>query len=186
MIAGGTEAPLTLGTLKAWEALRTLASEDPVDPALRHPVEPEAPRRDPAQPLGLDRCLDGDDLLELLEDQTTGIGVVTLLNREPADVYRATRSYVIESRLPADAALAPTAFRLEWTPGPEGSRYEVRVTTDDLRVITTMSDLTAPELVVRPEALSGLAPGTHLLWQVEASLPDGERVMSRTFMTRVE
>jgi beta-ketoacyl-acyl-carrier-protein synthase II len=33
MIAGGTEAPLTFGTLKAWEALRTVASEDPADPA---------------------------------------------------------------------------------------------------------------------------------------------------------
>ena len=33
MLAGGAEAPLTLGTLKAWEALKTLATEDPVDPA---------------------------------------------------------------------------------------------------------------------------------------------------------
>jgi 3-oxoacyl-[acyl-carrier-protein] synthase II len=33
MIAGGSEAPLTFGTLKAWEALKTLASEDPEDPA---------------------------------------------------------------------------------------------------------------------------------------------------------
>jgi beta-ketoacyl-acyl-carrier-protein synthase II len=33
MLAGGAEAPLTLGTLKAWEALRTLATEDPVDPS---------------------------------------------------------------------------------------------------------------------------------------------------------
>jgi 3-oxoacyl-[acyl-carrier-protein] synthase II len=33
MIAGGSEAPLTFGALKAWEALRTLASEDPADPS---------------------------------------------------------------------------------------------------------------------------------------------------------
>jgi beta-ketoacyl-acyl-carrier-protein synthase II len=33
MIAGGSEAPLTFGTLKAWDALKTLASEDPVDPS---------------------------------------------------------------------------------------------------------------------------------------------------------
>jgi len=30
-IAGGAEAPLTFGTIRAWEALRTLASEDPAD-----------------------------------------------------------------------------------------------------------------------------------------------------------
>ena len=33
MIAGGAEAPLNFGTLKAWDALRTLAVEDPQDPA---------------------------------------------------------------------------------------------------------------------------------------------------------
>jgi beta-ketoacyl-acyl-carrier-protein synthase II len=33
MVAGGCEAPLNFGTLKAWEALRTLATEDPSDPA---------------------------------------------------------------------------------------------------------------------------------------------------------
>jgi 3-oxoacyl-[acyl-carrier-protein] synthase II len=32
-LAGGSEAPLNFGTLKAWEALRTLAMEDEADPA---------------------------------------------------------------------------------------------------------------------------------------------------------
>jgi beta-ketoacyl-acyl-carrier-protein synthase II len=31
VVAGGTEAPLNFGTLKAWEALKTMASEDPKD-----------------------------------------------------------------------------------------------------------------------------------------------------------
>jgi len=33
MVAGGAEAPLTFGVLRAWEALRTLAAEDAADPA---------------------------------------------------------------------------------------------------------------------------------------------------------
>ena len=33
MLAGGAEAPLTFGVLRAWQAMRTLAREDPVDPA---------------------------------------------------------------------------------------------------------------------------------------------------------
>jgi len=33
MIAGGAEAPLSFGTLKAWDAMKTLASEDRADPA---------------------------------------------------------------------------------------------------------------------------------------------------------
>jgi 3-oxoacyl-[acyl-carrier-protein] synthase II len=32
MLAGGTEAPLNFGSLKAWEAMRTLAAADPEDP----------------------------------------------------------------------------------------------------------------------------------------------------------
>ncbi|MFA6972439.1 MAG: beta-ketoacyl-[acyl-carrier-protein] synthase family protein [Gallionella sp.] len=32
MLAGGSEAMLTLGAMKAWEALRTMAQEDPSDP----------------------------------------------------------------------------------------------------------------------------------------------------------
>lgn len=32
-IAGGSEAPLSFGAMKAWEALHTLASEDPSDPS---------------------------------------------------------------------------------------------------------------------------------------------------------
>lgn len=32
-LAGGSEAPLSFGAMKAWEALRTLASEDPGDPS---------------------------------------------------------------------------------------------------------------------------------------------------------
>ena len=33
MLAGGAEALLTYGTIRAWEALRTLAKEDPADPS---------------------------------------------------------------------------------------------------------------------------------------------------------
>jgi 3-oxoacyl-[acyl-carrier-protein] synthase II len=33
MLAGGSEAALTMGTMKAWESLRTLATEDREDPA---------------------------------------------------------------------------------------------------------------------------------------------------------
>ncbi|MEO8741132.1 MAG: beta-ketoacyl-[acyl-carrier-protein] synthase family protein [Casimicrobiaceae bacterium] len=32
MLAGGSEAPLSLGTLVAWDALKTLATEDPLEP----------------------------------------------------------------------------------------------------------------------------------------------------------
>src|SRR5262245_4599186 len=51
------------------------------------------------------------------------IGVVSLLNRRPGDEFRASSGFVVESLVPADTALPRDAFRLRWTPGPEGSRY---------------------------------------------------------------
>ncbi|MEP6548555.1 MAG: beta-ketoacyl-[acyl-carrier-protein] synthase family protein [Gammaproteobacteria bacterium] len=34
VLTGGAEAPLTFGVLRAWEAMRTLATQDPIDPAV--------------------------------------------------------------------------------------------------------------------------------------------------------
>ena len=116
----------------------------------------------------------------------TTIGVVSLLNRPPGDEFRASPGFVVESLVPADMALPRDAFRLRWTPGPEGSRYQVRVTTEDLQVLATAADLTAPEFAVEPAVLAGLPGGASVFWQVDVSLPNGERLTSSTFITRVE
>jgi hypothetical protein len=112
--------------------------------------------------------------------------VISLLNRSPGDEFRASSGFVVESLLPAEAALPRAAFRLRWTPGPEGSRYQVRVTTEDLRVLTTAEDLTEAAFAVDPAVLAGLPAGAAVLWQVDAALPGGERLTSPTFVTRVE
>ena len=114
------------------------------------------------------------------------VGLVTLRYQTAGDEFRASPGYVVESLVPADVALPRDGFRLRWTPGPEGSRYEVRLTTEDLRVLATAVGLAAPELVVEPASLSSLPSGASVLWQVDASLPNGERVTSSTFITRLE
>jgi hypothetical protein len=62
----------------------------------------------------------------------------------------------------------------------------VRVTTEDLRVLATAADLTAPEFAVEPAVLAGLPAGARVFWQVDVSLPNGERRTSSTFITRLE
>ena len=114
------------------------------------------------------------------------IGVVTVLNRPPADEFRASSEVVVESLLPADVAVPRDRFTLRWTPGPEGSRYEVRVTTEDLRVLATGADLTVPVFTVEPALLAALSKDANVLWQVEITLPGGGRLTSPTFSTRVE
>jgi hypothetical protein len=107
---------------------------------------------------------------------------VVLRDRATGDVVRDRPSVTIESQLAAGALLPRDDFRLRWTPALEGSRYDARVTTEDLRLITTAAELTTAELVVAPALLAGLPPGTRVLWQVDAILPDGSRISSATFV----
>jgi hypothetical protein len=118
-----------------------------------------------------------------------GVAAALVVRFSPSsrDTFRDSNHQVIESLVPADAALPRDAFRLRWTPGPQGSRYQVRVTTEDLRVLTTVSDLTGPELVVDRDLLAGVAAGARVLWQVDVSLPGREGILpSPTFMVRVQ
>jgi hypothetical protein len=114
------------------------------------------------------------------------VGVVSLLDRSPIDEYRTSPGYTVASLVPDEMPLPRDAFRLRWTPGPDGSRYQVRVTTEDLRVLATAADLTVAELVVEPAALASLPDGATVFWQVDVSSPDGERITSRTFVVRVQ
>jgi hypothetical protein len=114
-----------------------------------------------------------------------GVAIVQI-QRSPADTFRTQASYVIESPIPSDASLSRDAFVLRWAPGPEGTRYQVRVTTEDLRVIATANDVAAPEFRVAPEQLSSVSAGSRVFWQVVASLPGGERVSSQTFSVRTQ
>jgi hypothetical protein len=91
----------------------------------------------------------------------------------------------IASLVPTDRALPKAAFQLRWSPGPQDSRYQVRVTTEDLRLLTTVGDLTRPEVVIDAASLSDVPEGSRILWQVEVTLPSGERVVSPTFVVRV-
>jgi hypothetical protein len=103
------------------------------------------------------------------------------------DTFRDPDHYVIEPLVAADATLPRDAFRLRWTPGPPDSRYQVQVTTEDLQVLTTVQNLTVPELALEPDLLSSVPPGGRVLWQVEVTLPGREgTVSSRTFIVRVQ
>ena len=115
-----------------------------------------------------------------------GIVVLQRPQREGNDTFRASDQYVVKSLVPEDASLPRDAFRVRWTPGPPESRYQVRVTTDDLRMLTVAADLTVPELVLERDLLSQVAPGARVLWQVDVMLPGGRRVSSQTFTTRVQ
>lgn len=116
----------------------------------------------------------------------TTVGLVSLRDRQPGGEFRTQDGPAVVSRLADDAALPRDAFRLHWVPGPQGARYRIRVTTEDLTVLVTADELTAPEYTVAATALAPVPPAGRVLWQVEVELPDGRRIASRTFGTRVQ
>lgn len=117
---------------------------------------------------------------------SVAVGLMVQRSASRDDVFRDTARYAVEALVPSDAVLPRDAFRLRWSPGPADARYQVRVTTEELRVLTTMTDLTAPEAVVDPSVLASVPSGSRVLWQVDATLPGGETVSSRTFIVRVQ
>jgi hypothetical protein len=115
------------------------------------------------------------------------IGAVMVLRYQPsAGALRDSGVYTIESRLADGMSLPRDGFRLQWNPGPQDARYQVRITTEDLRLLTAVADLTEPEVIVSPATLANVAAGSRIFWQVEGLLPGGERIVSPTFVVRVQ
>jgi hypothetical protein len=117
-----------------------------------------------------------------------GASIAIVFRLSPAsrdETFRDADHYVVEPLVQADDTLPRDAFRLRWRAGPPESRYRVRVTTEDLQILTTASDLTVPELLVDAALLSRVAPGSRVLWQVDVTLPGGESISSQTFRVRV-
>ncbi len=104
----------------------------------------------------------------------------------PAPVYRQGAEVTIRSEVPADEALPRDHAGLAWSGAPDGSSYDLSVSTEDLRTLDQAEDLEKAHYTVPEKVFDGLAPGTRVLWRVEAHLPDGRTVASPTFVTAIE
>jgi hypothetical protein len=98
--------------------------------------------------------------------------------------YRGGQNQEIRS-LMNDAVLPRDQAELRWSPGPPGTRYEVRVLTREGAEVAVESDLEAPRYRIPPSALAGVPAGTILYWQVKALYPDGKSSASKTFEARL-
>lgn len=114
-----------------------------------------------------------------------GAGILAREVLAPAPVYRDLGGVAIESLVPENETIPREELVLRWTPVEPGARYDVTVTTEDLRVVSTASDLEAPEHRVPGERLSEIPSGGRLYWQVTARLPGGEEARSRTFVAAI-
>lgn len=108
---------------------------------------------------------------------------------EQAPIYRAAGEAEIVSLLPEGQPLdreAPVLrWRLEPEAVPEGTTYDVLVSTEALEPVAEATELEEPRYELLEEALADLTAGARLLWRVEATTPDGRRISSPTFVTPV-
>lgn len=174
------------------EARRALVDRLPDEPALAeawrvaHALEsPESPA---VQPAAVPRRSWPAPWLAAAAVVILGVSAVLLAPpwRQDEPVLRQPGVYTVESLLAPETAVARDAFELRWTSAPPGSRYRVRVTTEDLRVLFTASDLDVPVVRVPTELLADVPAGATLFWQVDVTLPANARISSRTFVTRVQ
>lgn len=97
----------------------------------------------------------------------------------PPEVYRGAEDQVV-SLLGPEVSLARDAATLRWQ-GPPGARYEITVTTADLRLVAEAADLAEPLYTLPEERLRTFAPRDRFNWRVVAILADGRRVSSPTY-----
>jgi hypothetical protein len=116
------------------------------------------------------------------------VGVVTYLAL-PVDEGTPQYRDVVDPLAPVSrvtGSLPRDRFVLRWSAGPQGTTYTVRLSTADLASLLVRSDIQDVELTVPGAVLANVRSGEELLWQVEARLPNGRRVVSETYVVRVE
>lgn len=110
-----------------------------------------------------------------------------LLRRdEGPPVFRREAGLAIRSLVPEATPFARDAILLRWTPGPEGTLYDLSVASDRLEPLYEAKGLVEAAHAVPPSAVVEVPSGGRILWRVQARAPDGERGASPTFFARIE
>jgi hypothetical protein len=113
------------------------------------------------------------------------VAAILMLRPTTAPEVRDPGAAVLRSELGEGAALARDDFRLRWSGGPRGSRYDLTVTTRELDVVVDVRGLEHAEYRIDPARLASLPAGTRLLWRVIARAPDGLTAASPSFEVSV-
>lgn len=108
------------------------------------------------------------------------------LDHNSPTVFRAQEDELLQSLLVEDEAMPKDRLILRWSAGPDGTVYDVVVTSDRMVPLSRGLGLDRSEFLVPDAELVGVASGSRVLWQVTARLPDGRRIESKTFFVRIE
>jgi hypothetical protein len=107
--------------------------------------------------------------------------------RGPEPVITRTQSQPqIRPLLPESAPLSRQNALLRWSDLGAGVRYSVTILTKDLSPLASAERLERPEYAVPADALARVPAGGEIVWSVEARWPDGRRLVSSTFVHRLD
>jgi hypothetical protein len=105
---------------------------------------------------------------------------------EGPTIHREQEDELLRSLLEEDQSLPRDRFILRWSTGPEGTVYDVVVTSHRMEPLTRGLGLERAEFHVPAQVLESTESGSRILWQVTAYLPDTRRIESKTFFVKVE
>jgi hypothetical protein len=114
-----------------------------------------------------------------------GVVIQQRFTRERPAEYRATTYACAVSLVPQGEPLPRGRCVLRWSACPQGSTYDVRVTTENLEIVARARELDQPEFVVPEESLRSVPTAGRILWQVTAHLSDGGVTESPSYMAEV-
>ena len=142
-------------------------------------TEPRTPERRPI--IGLPHLVGGAALLVA----AAGVSWIVLSRDTDRQAAVSATRPIIRSLIGDGAPLPREEFRLRWTPGPQGTLYDIEVGTADVKALAQGVALAEPVHLVPEDVLKDLAPGTSIAWRVHARLPDGSVADSVTHFNDV-
>ena len=116
----------------------------------------------------------------------SGLGVVMLRRAAPPEVMRAGEEATVRSLVPESTPLSREECVLRWSEPAAGALYTVRIGTEDLSHVAFAERLERAEYTIPAKGLEKIPSGSAIVWQVEAVLPDGRRIVSPGFRNRLE
>jgi hypothetical protein len=94
-------------------------------------------------------------------------------------------SDAIAAEIAQDRAFARHRVILRWSAPEPGSTYSIVVDDEDRRRVASGERLAEPVFRVPADAVFAV-PGDRLIWEVTATLPDGRRLRSRSFVALLQ
>lgn len=109
-----------------------------------------------------------------------------LERRGPPSEFRGEPLVAIVPLMEDGRAVSRDDCLLAWSPGPAGTRYSVWVATAGLDPIASAVGLDVSRYRVTAAALARVRPGETIVWRVEALLPDGGRITTRSLLLKIK